>query len=876
MNNKNISKPVNNSPYEAFKKKLVRKKYNTSNKKIIININLNTFSFSNKRFDPIWIKNRINTFMEYTCNSLKNQSNQNFSCFIQYEDCTKDIIEQSLKQYQSLPNNISFISKNAFTKTINDIITKYDYLYLTRIDSDDMYHRDFVEKLHKYKLKSSSTIALINQKGYIYNSNTGKMATINLPSPPFYTLIYKSKDFINGKRYKIPGGHPDVINLPHEIIDGYNYTIVIHSNNDSTTFNLAKKQNIISNKEKILSIISNFKGKKKEPKKQKHYIKKPVNKKHIKKPINKNIPNKKHIKKPVNKNIPNKKSEKYYTPISNKSLNIASILDNFSYQCLKYEAKLIPLTPSNWKETLTNTNIDLLFVESAWEGLNGEWKNLIIRLKNTNHSPLFDIVNLCKSKNIPTIFWNKEDPIHFNNFLETAKLFDFIFTTDSNCVPKYKKILHHDNVFTLPFAAQPKIHNPINRNQKKLGKVAFSGSWYNSGHNNRNKYMEMILKPAFNYGLDIYDRHYYSNSSFFKFPNLYSKFIKKPLDYKDMVKTYKKYPIFLNVNSVHNSPTMFSRRVFEILASGTNIISSYSKGIDNYFSNIVKMANTKEDASKYLSQLLNNPNLRDKLSLLGIRKVMNQHTYRHRVEEILDKIDLKTHSNKEKEGVSVIVSTLREHNMNNILNNYKNQLYPNKELIIILNNNSISLEKWQNNFKKYPDVKIFRLDQSKSLGECLNFGVSQSKYGYISKFDDDDYYAQNYLIDLMNTFKYTDAHIVGKKTYFVFLKEENLLLLRYAGNENRYVNFVSGSGFIAKKSIFKKISFISENKGEDTIFFIDARKLGFKIYSADRFNFSVIRSKDLTNHTWKTTKSKLLNSCEIIGNKKDFANYISL
>ena len=42
---------------------------------------------------------------------------------------------------------------------------------------------------------------------------------------------------------------------------------------------------------------------------------------------------------------------------------------------------------------------------------------------------------------------------------------------------------------------------------------------------------------------------------------------------------YRAYKIFLNVNSVHESPTMFSRRVFELLSSYTNVLSTPSVGI---------------------------------------------------------------------------------------------------------------------------------------------------------------------------------------------------------------------------------------------------------------------------------------------------------
>ncbi|MFP3454528.1 DUF3880 domain-containing protein, partial [Bacillus sp. SIMBA_154] len=71
------------------------------------------------------------------------------------------------------------------------------------------------------------------------------------------------------------------------------------------------------------------------------------------------------------------------------------------------------------------------------------------------------IVLWCRDHKIPTIFWNKEDPVHFETFLTTAKLFDFVFTTDIDCIHRYKAALGHDRVYLLPFAAQPLVNNPV-------------------------------------------------------------------------------------------------------------------------------------------------------------------------------------------------------------------------------------------------------------------------------------------------------------------------------------------------------------------------------------------------------------------------------
>src|SRR5699024_8067205 len=71
-----------------------------------------------------------------------------------------------------------------------------------------------------------------------------------------------------------------------------------------------------------------------------------------------------------------------------------------------------------------------------------------------------ELLSVCRRLGIPTVFWNKEDPPHFEDFLPLAELCDVVFTSDVRLVPEYRARLGHDRVAALPFAAQPAIHNP--------------------------------------------------------------------------------------------------------------------------------------------------------------------------------------------------------------------------------------------------------------------------------------------------------------------------------------------------------------------------------------------------------------------------------
>lgn len=215
-------------------------------------------------------------------------------------------------------------------------------------------------------------------------------------------------------------------------------------------------------------------------------------------------------------------------------------------------------------------------------------------------------------------------------------------------------------------------------------------------------------------------------------------------------------------------------------------------------------------------------------------------------------------------GVSIIVGTNKPEYISNIFYNYERQNYKMKELIIVLNNNKIEQNHLKEISKKYKNVKVFQLDEEKSAGECLNYAVEQSKYDIIAKFDDNDYYAPNYLKDSIKYFKKTDASVIGKAVIYVYFEDTKILAVKKLGDENNYVKYVHGPTIIFKRKVFEKVKFKHLDIGEDGQFCRDCYENGFKIYSTDRNNFVYLRHKSLDQHYWKISNDELLKKCVVI------------
>ena len=105
--------------------------------------------------------------------------------------------------------------------------------------------------------------------------------------------------------------------------------------------------------------------------------------------------------------------------------------------------------------------------------------------------------------------------------------------------------------------------------------------------------------------------------------------------------------------------------------------------------------------------------------------------------------------------------------------------------------------------EKYDNVRVFQLDEKKYLGDCLNFGFLKANYDYLAKFDDDDFYCENYLVDIIQAFKYTNADLIGKESIYVYFKRSDQLMLGPKSSRKwRFGNDVSGATFVFRKDVF--------------------------------------------------------------------------
>jgi hypothetical protein len=431
-------------------------------------------------------------------------------------------------------------------------------------------------------------------------------------------------------------------------------------------------------------------------------------------------------------------------------LRVAAVLDQFTERCFAPDCQLVNLPDDGFEALLDTFAPHLLLVESAWRGREGVWRNQF----SPPSSRLRYLLDCCKRRGIPTVFWNKEDPVHFRYFLPAAALFDHVLTTDANCVPEYRETLGHSRVGVLRFACQPAMHHPVQSQERERG-ACFAGSWYRAYPERCQAFERLIAAVQRVMPVVIYDRNHQRNDPSFAYPERYRPLIRAGVPYEQIPQVYKAYTHAITVNSVQESPTMLARRVYELLACNTMVISNPTRSLADVFGDVVVGANVQEDIERVLRLLEVDRVEFDRRRLRGLRTVLKNDTASQRLSEVCAMaMGLPLSPAAAKLVVVGIARTSEE--ANSLLASYSRQSWQYRQMCLVL-------EEGARGFlggNKVADVRVMNGDAP--LPDDL-----RGQDTWCALFRPEDHYGPRYLEDLALAVLYgPDQDRIGKSQRF--------------------------------------------------------------------------------------------------------------
>jgi len=493
-------------------------------------------------------------------------------------------------------------------------------------------------------------------------------------------------------------------------------------------------------------------------------------------------------------------------------LRVAAIMDEFTRLAFDAEWAITDITPEGWRDELERTQPQLLFLESAWRGRDGAWHNTVSRAGEEVRG----ILQWCREHGVPTVFWNKEDPVHYATFLNVASLVDHVFTTDIDRIEHYKAALGHDRVWLLPFAVQPALHNPV-ESEPRRDAFVFAGAYY-ARYPDRTRDLESFVEhlPSL-HPVEIFDRNQGKDDPAYAFPENYQPLIVGSLSPEEIHRAYKGYRFALNLNSIKQSQTMFARRIFELAASNTLVVSNYSRGARIFFGDTLVITDSGEQAVRRLRELATDGG-QDSVRLAALRNVMAQHTYADRAAYV-ESVTLGLPPRRELPAVLVVARADDLEQLERVARSVTVQEGGIRTRAIVVVPDDVALTS--------TDDAITLVRRAQAAEPIARWA---GPVDLVAGMAPRDHYGPHYLVDLVLATRYSDADVIGKASHARWLSGG--VDLADAGVEYRPARGLAVRRALARQPVVGGDLLAAWADGIDTAYYGSASQL-----AVDRFHY---------------------------------------
>ena len=225
----------------------------------------------------------------------------------------------------------------------------------------------------------------------------------------------------------------------------------------------------------------------------------------------------------------------------------------------------------------------------------------------------------------PKVFaWEGDGGSNVESNSKYVPFVDILFESDPLYVKENK--LGFKQLFHLPFAAN--INKYKNLNLRRMNKNYFCG---NLAHGRDQIFSQLT---DFDFVLKGWNWNKLSKKSDKFEINIGT------VDIDEQVKDYNTYKSVLNIHQKVNHVCALNMRTFEVPACNTLLINDYREGIEDLFEMDKEIVVFKDfdKLIETLERLKAEPNYYDKISYNGFKRVINEHTYVHRMKKVLEHV----------------------------------------------------------------------------------------------------------------------------------------------------------------------------------------------------------------------------------------------
>ncbi|MEM9038635.1 MAG: hypothetical protein AAGD33_01940 [Actinomycetota bacterium] len=160
-------------------------------------------------------------------------------------------------------------------------------------------------------------------------------------------------------------------------------------------------------------------------------------------------------------------------------------------------------------------------------------------------------------------------------------------------------------------------------------------------------------------------------------------------------------------------------------------------------------------------------------------------------------------------------------------------------------------------------VAVHEFPDSVNLGEMLRELSASATAELITKWDDDDWYGDEHLHDLLLSWDYSGAQIVGKFAEFVYVEGRDATVRRSTDGAERPSRLLAGGTMLTSREWLKEVGDWPPLPRHVDQRLIDAtRNCGGVTYRTHGFQYVLRRRSASTGHTWAATDEYFLSGAD--------------
>ena len=215
-------------------------------------------------------------------------------------------------------------------------------------------------------------------------------------------------------------------------------------------------------------------------------------------------------------------------------------------------------------------------------------------------------------------------------------------------------------------------------------------------------------------------------------------------------------------------------------------------------------------------------------------------------------------------SVTVLLATRRPEKLASALLQLSRQSWESVEVVVALHGFDHDLPEARRAIERYPrQLRVLSVPADMVFGDVLNAAASAASGDFVCKMDDDDWYGQHHIRDLVYAKEFSGATLVGAQVEFVYLESLDITTRRPPLGE-QYSDHVAGGTMLLGRDDLRQLGgWRSVHRAVDRCLLQAVHAAGGLVYRSHGQNYVMHRHSDADSHgghTWNPEDSVFLQS----------------